>query len=118
MIKGHWSMTADAPTTIPSSTSYNDAEAIARSLSDADLLRIAGALSPAQCRNVEMAANHEVNRRFQRLRERLVSLNTSMDNLVDKHEALQEKFDSLVATLHRARALLAGRESENGVGRA
>ena len=65
-----------------------------------------------------MAANHEVNRRFERLRERLVSLSTSMDNLVDKHEALQQKFDTLVATLQRARALLASRESENDLGRA
>ena len=118
MIKGHWSMTADAPTTVPSSAGYNDAEAIARSMSDADLLRVAAALSPVQCRDAEMAANHEVNRRFERLRERLISLNMSMDNLVDKHEALQEKFDTLVATLQRARALLVGRESDNDVGRA
>ena len=80
-------------------------------MSDADLLRVARALSSVQCRTAEMAANHEVHRRFERLRERSASVNRSMDNLVEKHEALQRKFDALVATLQRARTLLAGREA-------
>jgi hypothetical protein len=104
-------MTADAPTTIPPSVSYHEAEAIARRITDADLLRVARALSSVQCRSAEMAANHEVHRRFERLRERFVSVNRSMDNLTERHEALLEKFDALVATLQRARALPAGREA-------
>jgi hypothetical protein len=80
-------------------------------MSDLDLLRLAKSLSSAHCGNPEVAANHEVNRRFERLRERFVVVNRSMQGLNDKHHLLQERFDKLVVVLQRVLTLLAGPEA-------
>jgi hypothetical protein len=107
-------VTAEAPTTIPAGLEYGQAEALARRMSDLDLLRVARGLSFAQCDNPAVAANQEVNRRFERLREQAVVLKSSMDGLNDKHTVLQERFDTLLGALQRALALLAGREPSLG----
>jgi hypothetical protein len=104
-------MTADAPTTIPSGIDYAAAEAIARRMSDRDLLRVARRLSAQQCDTPEIAANHEVNRRFERFRERFVAVNRSLESLNNKHDALQQRFDKLVVVLQRVLTLLAGPEA-------
>ena len=58
--------------------------------------RTASTNPPARCSNPEIAANHEVNRRFERLRERFLVLNRSTQSLNEKHDGLQERFDKLV----------------------
>ena len=99
---------ADAPTTIPTGTDYAAAEAMARKMSDRDLLNVAKGLSATRCGAPELAANQEVNRRFERLRERFTAMNRSMDSLSVKHDALQGRFDKLVVVLQRVLTLLAG----------
>jgi hypothetical protein len=99
---------SNAPTTIPAGTDYAAAEAMARRMSDRDLLTMAKRLSAAQCGAPELAANHEVNRRFERLRDRFTTVNRSMDSLNVKHDALQARFDKLVIVLQRVLTLLAG----------
>ena len=99
---------ADAPTTIPTGTDHAAAEAMARRMSDRDLLTVAKGLSATRCGGPELAASHEVNRRFERLRDRFTAANQSMDSLNTKHDALQERFDKLVVVLERVLALLAG----------
>jgi imidazoleglycerol phosphate dehydratase HisB len=79
-------------------------------MSDLDLLRVASSLSLTRCTHAEMAANHEVNWRFERLRERFLVLHEAMDNLRDKHHALEARFDTLATALQRALMLLAERE--------
>jgi hypothetical protein len=99
---------AEAPTTIPAGTDYAEAQALARRMSDLDLLRVARSLASGQCTEPEMAANHEVIRRFERLRERSMVLNRSRESLNEKHKALQERFDKLLVVLQRVLTLLAG----------
>jgi hypothetical protein len=99
---------ADAPTTIPSGTDYAAAEAMARRMSDRDLLTMAKGISATRCGAPELAANHEVNRRFERLRDRFTAVNRSVDSLNVKHDALQTRFDKLVVVLQRVLTLLAG----------
>jgi hypothetical protein len=101
---------SDAPTTIPAGTDYAAAEAIARRMSDRDLLTVAKGLSATRCGAAELAANHEVNRRFGRLRDRFTAVDRSMDSLNVKHDALQARFDKLVLVLQRVLTLLAGPE--------
>jgi len=107
-------MTSDALTIFPSDTGYPEAEAIARRMSDLDLLKVARSLSCGQCNGPELVANHEVNRRFERRRERFVEMNLSVESLTYKHAALQERFDTLVAARQRAQALLEGHETMPG----
>jgi hypothetical protein len=104
-------MTREAPTTIPSGVDYREAEEIARRLSDLDLLTLARRLSSDQCHAPEMAANHEVNRRFERLRERFLVLNKSLESANEKHHVLQERFDKMLTVLQRVLGLLAGPEA-------
>jgi hypothetical protein len=104
-------MTPEAVTTIPSGADYREAEAIARKMSDADLLRLAKSLSAGQCHARELAANHEVNRRFERLRERTATLSKSVESLKEKHDALQTRFDKMLTVLQRVLTLLAGPEA-------
>ena len=107
-------MTSEAPTTIPSGADYREAQAIARKMSDQDLLRLARRLSSDHCHPREMAANHEVTRRFERLRERFLLLNKSLDCLKEKHDVLQERFDKMLTVLQRVLALLVGPEARPG----
>ena len=107
-------MTSEAPTTIPSGADYREAEAIARKMSDLDLLRVARSLSSVRCNAREMAANHEVNRRFERLRERSLLLKKSLAAGQEKHDRLQERFDKMLTVLQRVLALLAGPEAWPG----
>jgi hypothetical protein len=101
-------MTAEAPRSIPTDTDYAEAQAMARRMSDLDLVRVVRSLSSGQCTEPEMAANQEVLRRFERLRERLMVANRAKESLNEKHNALQERFDKMVVVLQRVLTLLAG----------
>ncbi len=104
-------MRSETPTTIPPGADYREAAAIARRMSDLDLLKLARSLSSDQCNVPELAANHEVNRRFERLRDRFLVLNKSLETLNEKHVVLQQRFDKMLTVLQRVLALLAGPEA-------